>query len=262
MTGIQYTLSLVSTVLPIFVSSLSAGDLALLFYAVELPMLLLAISAQAFMAGGVVSTGSASMKGCWDGARRFFWRVVAAELVIGVIGGLLTISIFIGIGLASNWGGLFLSPLILAISYIFLAPTILHNLKLRSSIRYGAIAARKNWRAFLVLVGLGFLLNVFAYGTSVMIAMLATQTNTSLVYAVEWIVGLIFSLPIVLSSPLLMLIAFRIYYESHAAQAFRTQNSQRTIRNMSEDATVCMWCGERMPQVAKYCPNCGRRAMH
>lgn len=278
-TVIQFLVSVSRKILPTMITShFMVNGLMDLLGVFSLAVDFLVFLAQASMTGRVILAGRTNLKDGWKGLRQYFWPVVGVGLAVVLFGaGLLIPITIIGLayttlrvpkvlgqvdllGFVFGWGAFFVTPLMNSILYIFLAPVILDGLNSGGSIGAGWSAAKENGTPFLALVGLGFLMEVVVFLLSKLNNTVAAQAASLAVYGVEWLTAILATLPVILFTPLLMLIAFRIYKESNAAQNVKAREAQKSIAyRESEQTNVCRCCGGRIPQSAKYCPSCGTK---
>lgn len=236
---------------------------------------LLVLLGQVSMTGKVIHTGKTRLGDWWVGLRKYFWRVFGIGAVyFGVVMGITIIAILIFVfivivpAVMSNsssfssqstpfaespflLGVTFLSALGSLVFYMMLAPVVIDDRGVGSSISSGLSAVKRGGRTFLAFLGLVLL------ETLVVLEFGYRNLGTNPTYP-SYGTGFL-TFPMVFSgllgaafSPLWVLMAFRIYCESGVREKFETQ-----VQSGAMKSKVCLNCNASIPSFAKYCPNCG-----
>lgn len=247
-------------------SRLASNALGAFFGPVSYSVEFLVLVGQVSMTGKVVLAGETVLKDWWDGLRRFFWRVLGIEIAIGIMAVLCAVPFVLAV-IVYNWSfhadflgqptsyltvfywvNYLLGPVTSAILYMCLAPAVVSDLNIGASIRSGWSAAKKTRRAFLVLVGFLCLMEAATYALT-RVDSWTRGYVPSLGNTILSLFGILANIIWTLLTPLIILMAFRIYGESSVAKLIQAAKAA--------EAKVCRCCGGRIPQQAKYCSDCG-----
>ena len=231
----------------------------------------LVLVVQASMTRKVILTGKTRLRDGLKGIRQFFWAVFVILIGMTMVGMVFVIPVlivgFVYFSLHAHeglqavlefifgWGSFFINPPLDAILYLSLAPAILANLEMTTSISSGLSAAKKNVTCFITLMGFMFASEVVTFGLGELNHLVTAHSASLPMYTLEGVTAILGTLPGALLVPLCMLLGFRIYSESNASQVAKAQTF--TGSPETEVTKVCRCCGGRMPSTARYCPNCG-----